>query len=109
MVYKRFWWCFKKYAVLKLWQSGITVYFCFVKITITFHCPNCQSTKVKKNGQKSYGKQNYQCKFCGRQFIGNYALTDKGSLSSITQCIILLMLVRVIGIRDIALIKGIST
>ena len=78
-----------------------------MKITITLHCPNCHSTKVKKNGQKSYGKQNYQCKCCNRQFIGDHALTYKGCLSSITQCI-LLMLVRGIGIRDIALIKGIS-
>jgi len=78
-----------------------------VKITITLHCPNCQSTKIKKNGQKSYGKQNYQCKSCGRQFIGDHALSYKGCLSSITQCI-LLMLVRGIGIRDIASIQGIS-
>ena len=26
------------------------------------HCPDCQSTKIKKNGHKSYGTQNYQCK-----------------------------------------------
>ena len=78
-----------------------------MEITITLHCLNCQSTKIKKNGQKSYGKQNYQCKSCSRQFIGDHALTYKGCLSSITQCI-LLMLVRGIGIRDISSIQGIS-
>ncbi|WP_373309430.1 IS1 family transposase [Capnocytophaga stomatis] len=27
-----------------------------MQITITLHCPNCQSTKIVKNGKKSYGK-----------------------------------------------------
>ena len=31
-------------------------------IKILLHCPDCQSTKIKKNRHKSYGKQNYQCK-----------------------------------------------
>ena len=78
-----------------------------MKISITLYCPNCQSAKIKKNGQKSYGKQNYLCKSCGRQFIGDHALSYKACLSSIAQCI-LLMLVRGIGIRDIAVINGIS-
>jgi hypothetical protein len=30
-----------------------------MKIEITLYCPDCQSAKVKKNGKKSYGKQNY--------------------------------------------------
>ncbi|MGH1434834.1 MAG: IS1 family transposase [Lewinella sp.] len=34
-------------------------------------CPNCQSTKIKKNGHTYYGKQNHQCKCCGRQFVLN--------------------------------------
>ncbi|KAA6336620.1 hypothetical protein EZS27_015250, partial [termite gut metagenome] len=37
-----------------------------MKITLTLHCPNCQSTKIKKNGKKSSGKQNYLCKNCFR-------------------------------------------
>jgi insertion element IS1 protein InsB len=32
------------------------------------HCPDCQSTKLKKNGQIHNGKQRYLCKACGRQF-----------------------------------------
>ncbi len=34
-------------------------------------CPNCQSTKIRKNGHRR-GKQNYQCKECDRQFIEEY-------------------------------------
>lgn len=33
------------------------------------HCPACLSDKIKKNGLTHYGKQNYRCKACGRQFV----------------------------------------
>jgi hypothetical protein len=62
-----------------------------MKITITFHCSDCQSAKIKKNGKKASGKQNYLCKNCFRQFKR-----------------ILLMLVRGIGIRDISVIQEVS-
>jgi IS1 family transposase/transposase-like protein len=78
-----------------------------MKIQITLYCPDCQSTKIKKNGKKSSKKQNYLCKNCGRQFIGDHALTYKGCSSGLIQKI-LLMLVRGIGIRDIAEIENIS-
>ena len=52
-------------------------------------------------------KQNYLCKSCGRQFIGDHALTYKGCLSEVKRKI-LLMLVRGVGIRDISVIEGIS-
>jgi transposase-like protein len=32
-------------------------------------CPQCQSPKYKKNGHIHNGKQNHQCKDCGRQFV----------------------------------------
>ena len=76
-------------------------------IQIVLHCPDCQSTKVKKNGKKSSRKQNYFCKNCRRQFIGDHALTYKGCHSKLIHKI-LLMLVRGIGIRDIAEIENIS-
>jgi transposase-like protein len=47
-----------------------------MKITITLHSPDCQSAKVRKNGKKISKKQNYLCKDCGRQFIGDHALKD---------------------------------
>ena len=34
-------------------------------------CPSCHSTNIKKNGHTYYGKQNHQCKDCGRQFVLN--------------------------------------
>jgi IS1 family transposase/transposase-like protein len=78
-----------------------------MEIKITLHCPDCQSAKIKKNGKKSSKKQNYLCKNCSRQFIGDHALTYKGWHSCLIQKI-LLMLVRGIGIRDIAEIENIS-
>jgi DNA-directed RNA polymerase subunit RPC12/RpoP len=53
-----------------------------MQIKITLHCPDCQSTKIKKNGKKSYGTQNYLCGKCGRQFIGDHVLKYKGCHSS---------------------------
>lgn len=32
-------------------------------------CPSCRSSLIKKNGHTHYGKQNYGCKSCGRQFV----------------------------------------
>jgi insertion element IS1 protein InsB len=32
-------------------------------------CPECGSTRYKKNGHIHNGKQNYQCKACGRQCV----------------------------------------
>jgi insertion element IS1 protein InsB len=37
--------------------------------TDNLRCPRCQLSHIKKNGHTYYGKQNYQCKLCGRQFI----------------------------------------
>ncbi|AEK23260.1 Insertion element iso-IS1N protein insA [Capnocytophaga canimorsus Cc5] len=76
-------------------------------ITITLHCPNCQCTKVVKNGNKKNKKQNYLCKTCKRQFIGHHNLTYKGWASHITAKI-LLLLARNVGIRDITEIEKFS-
>lgn len=76
-------------------------------ITIELHFPNCQSTKIVKNGNKKNKKQNYLCKTCKRQFIGDHNLTYKGWASYIAAKI-LLLLARNAGIRDIAEIENIS-
>ena len=76
-------------------------------IKTTIYCPDCQSAKVKKNGKKSCKKQNYFCKNCKRQFIGDHALTYKGCASTQKKKISL-MLVRGIGIRDISEIEQVS-
>jgi IS1 family transposase/transposase-like protein len=78
-----------------------------MKIEITLYCPDCRSTKVKKNGKKTSSKQNYYCKECGRQFIGDHALSYKGCHSDLIRKI-LLMSVRGVGIRDVAEIESIS-
>jgi IS1 family transposase/predicted transcriptional regulator len=42
-------------------------------------CPCCTSENTKKNGHTHYGKQNYMCKECGRQFVidgQNWFITD---------------------------------
>ncbi len=32
-------------------------------------CPECGSTRYKKNGHTRHGKQNHQCQACERQFV----------------------------------------
>src|SRR3712207_4431036 len=34
-------------------------------------CPGCGSIQFKKNGHIHNGKQNHQCKACGRQFVAS--------------------------------------
>ena len=87
--------------------AKVDVIFEVMKTQIELNCPDCHSTSVKKNGKKSYGKQNYQCKDCKRQFIGDHALTYQGCHSTI-ESRIRLMLVRGCGIRDIAEIATVS-
>jgi transposase-like protein len=36
-------------------------------------CPRCNSPQYKKNGRIHNGKQNHQCKACGRQFVECFA------------------------------------
>lgn len=83
------------------------VIFEVMNIQIELTCPACHSTSVKKNGKKVYGKQNYQCKDCRRQFIGDHALTYNGCHSMIDHRI-RHMLARGVGIRDTAELQGIS-
>ncbi|BAZ65941.1 insertion element protein [Fischerella sp. NIES-4106] len=37
------------------------------------NCPKCGGNDIRKNGNRR-GKQNYQCKSCGRQFIESYSV-----------------------------------
>src|SRR6266496_2917524 len=36
-------------------------------VTITLHCPYCQSEALVRNGHAPNGKQLYRCRSCGRQ------------------------------------------
>ena len=62
-----------------------------MQITLEIKCPTCLSDSIKKNGIKVDGKQNYQCKDCKRQFIGDHALSYLGCNSGITRKILQLM------------------
>ena len=77
-----------------------------MKIKITRYAPQCQSVKVKKNGKKLQGKQNYFCKECGRQLTGDHALSYKGRCSGLTHRI-LLTPVRGVGVRDAAAVENV--
>lgn len=37
--------------------------------TNSLRCPRCRLSHIKRNGHTYYGKQNYQCKLCDRQFV----------------------------------------
>jgi len=78
-----------------------------MKTQIDISCPDCHSPSFSIYGKKSYGKQNYQCKDCKRQFIGDHALTYQGCHSQIEDKI-RLMTVHGCGVRDIAVIASVS-
>jgi len=69
--------------------------------------PFLPTSKGKKNGKKSYGKQNYLYKIAPTNLLATTLCKSKrGHLELIRR--ILLMLVRGVGIRDIAKIERIS-
>ena len=59
-----------------------------MQITLEIKCPTCLSDSIKKNGIKVDGKQNYQCKDCKSQYIGDHALSYLGCNSGITRKIL---------------------
>ena len=59
-----------------------------MQINLEIKCPTCLSDSIKKNGCKVDGKQNYQCKDCKRQFIGDHALSYQGCNSGISSKIL---------------------
>ncbi len=68
------------------------------------NCPNCHSNKIRKNGHRR-GKQNYQCKECGRQFITQPSTV--GYPSSVKEnC--LKMYVNGMGFRAIERVVGVN-
>ena len=78
-----------------------------MKTQITIRCPSCLGLSMKKNGWKIYGKQNYQCKDCHRQFIHETDLSYQGCKSDIDDKI-RLMLVRGCSVADIVVIEKVS-
>lgn len=68
------------------------------------YCPSCHSTNIKKNGHTHYGKQNHQCKCCGRQFV----LNNKHTQSEWLKSLIKNSLKERISLRGICRIFGVS-
>jgi insertion element IS1 protein InsB len=68
-------------------------------------CPRCQSPKCKKNGHIHNGKQNHQCKDCGRQFVDYFA---QYLVSDDTRALIERLLVERISLRGICRAVGVT-
>ena len=75
------------------------------EILIKINCPHCQSSKVVKNGKKKNGTQNLLCRDCRKQFLATYK--NRGA-DPLIQSMILRMLERNSGIRDIEQIVRVS-
>jgi IS1 family transposase len=68
-------------------------------------CPQCQSPKYKKNGHIHNGKQNHQCKDCGRQFVDCF---EQYLVSEDTRALIERLLVERISLRGICRAVGVK-
>src|SRR5512144_1422652 len=68
-------------------------------------CPRCEETDYKKNGQTHHGKQNYQCRRCGRAFIQEL---DREPVSLEQQALIKKLLLERLSLRGICRVAGVS-
>jgi len=66
-------------------------------------CPQCGSSHSKKNGHTHYGKQNYQCLHCGRQFV-----EDSQRIDQATKALIKKLLLERIPLRGICRVLSLS-
>jgi insertion element IS1 protein InsB len=68
-------------------------------------CPGCGSTQFKKNGHIYSGKQNHQCKACGRQFVTS---AEERIISDEQRTLIAHLLRERISLRGICRAVGVS-
>ena len=68
-------------------------------------CPSCGSPKYKKNGHTKTGKQNHQCKACGRQFVLS---PDWQPISDETKALVKRLLLERISLLGICRVVSIS-
>jgi len=68
-------------------------------------CPSCQSPKYKKNGHIHNGKQNHQCKDCGRQFVDCF---EQDLVSDETRSLIERLLLERLSLRGICRAVGVK-
>jgi transposase-like protein len=75
------------------------------EITTIVNCPHCKGSKVKKNGKKRTGKQNFLCHGCKNrlQFEYSYRGADPG-----TKGLVCAMALNGSGIRDIQRVLRLS-
>lgn len=66
-------------------------------------CPRCQLSHSKRNGHTHYGKQNYQCTACHRQFV-----QDSQRIDSETRSLVKRLLLERLSLRAICRVTGIS-
>jgi len=66
-------------------------------------CPRCQLSHIKRNGHTYYGKQNYQCKLCDRQFVAR-----NETVSPDKQKLVKRMLLERISLRGICRVLEVS-
>ena len=75
------------------------------EILIQVICPHCEGTKVKKNGKKRNGNQNFYCHSCRKQLQVHYKNKGAGSKN---KRLVRSMTLNCSGIRDIQRVLGIS-
>jgi len=68
-------------------------------------CPECGSTRNKKNGHIHNGKQNHYCKSCGRQFVEN---PEQKLISTEERERVRKLLLERIPLRGICRVMGVS-
>jgi insertion element IS1 protein InsB len=66
-------------------------------------CPRCSLSHIKKNGHTHYGKQNYRCLQCGRQFVANSQRIEEA-----TRTLLKSLLLERLSLRGICRVLGIS-
>jgi insertion element IS1 protein InsB len=66
-------------------------------------CPHCGLSHSKLNGHSPYGKQNYQCLHCGKQFV-----EDSQRIDQATRALIKKLLLERIPLRGICRVLSIS-
>jgi insertion element IS1 protein InsB len=66
-------------------------------------CPQCGVSHIKGNGYTYYGKQNYRCKDCDRQFV-----EDSQRISGEMKGLIKVLLLERLSLRGICRVTGVS-
>lgn len=67
------------------------------------YCPRCSLSYIKLNGHTYYGKQNYQCKRCSRQFVEN-----SQHIGEEMKNLIKVLLLERLSLRGICRVAGVS-